>query len=612
MRNYKTFIVLFILIVGFIFWACSEKDPIGIEQFELAFPGSSPVINSSILTDGVDFSIGYYNGNIRTDRVKLEWAASTDEDFLCYKILKMEGEETERSFEGFEGGSIPANWNTYGDFGGWYVTDESPFQGNYCARTHEGSYGYEYLETTMNVQQDTEIFISFWANGYNDGQGRFRINGSTYDYWYPGGWCNYSFYYYTGYNTTVTLEWRYDTGYYGFGLLDNVEISGIGGDFSVVETFNDRNSTTLWDTTLTQNQYYTYKIASIIEQGTHKIDEITIKTPEWQAPDSIEVNGLSLTVIELVWKDNSESETAFTIYVDTLDVTIPAFVTIDSLTVNQDVTSKTFNDLDLSPLYRFGVKAINYFEEDTPVTYSADFSFNFDAPTNLNASQIPGLKSIELTWNDNATLESGFEIERKINSSEFELLATIPVYNTIEYTDYDTTSFEYGDTIAYRVRAYNDYDDIIYTDYSNEATVILSELTEIYVDFEDGQFPDDWSTWTSGGTGWYITNFAAYESVYSITCGGGYYDEEYLSTTINVPQYTYISISFYTREEDTSGDGDLYINGIHQFDWDNNSSSWGYESTTYYTGSNSEITLQWEYLTSGYGNTFIDNIQVTW
>ena len=350
MRNYKTFIVLFILIVGFIFWACSEKDPIGIEQFELAFPGSSPVINSSILTDGVDFSIGYYNGNIRTDRVKLEWAASTDEDFLCYKIFKAIGQ----------------------------YEDDPPF--------------------------------------------------------------------------------------------------------NHLKTFNDRDSTSFIDSTLVQDQYYIFKVATIIDNGTSTTDDIEIKTPLWQAPSNITVNGLTTEIIELAWEDNTESEIGFMIYVDTL-ITFREYVTIDSFTTAQDVTNWLFDNLSTSPNYMFRVKAMGNWEEDTPVSPSSPFSFSylvFNAPDNLFLQQESGTVAVILGWDDNSNLETGFEIERKINSTNFELIVTIPIYNTIEYTDYDTTLFEYGDTITYQVRAYNDYQEIIeYTDYSNEASIIIVEPSSV-------------------------------------------------------------------------------------------------------------------------------------
>ena len=77
------------------------------------------------------------------------------------------------------------------------------------------------------------------------------------------------------------------------------------------------------------------------------------------------------------------------------------------------------------------------------------------------------------------------------------------------------------------------------------------------------------------------------------------------------PFYTYIYISFYQYEDGTSGDGDLYINDSYQFDWDSGG-GWHLKSTTYNTGSNNQITLQWKYSTYSYGDVYLDNIQVTW
>ena len=69
--------------------------------------------------------------------------------------------------------------------------------------------------------------------------------------------------------------------------------------------------------------------------------------------------------------------------------------------------------------------------------------------------------------------------------------------------------------------------------------------------------------------------------------------------------------TFYQYEDDISGDGDFYINDIYQFDWDSNG-GWHSKSTTYDTGSNSQITLQWRYATGSYGDVYLDNIQVSW
>ncbi|SVE24963.1 uncharacterized protein METZ01_LOCUS477817, partial [marine metagenome] len=102
--------------------------------------------------------------------------------------------------------------------------------------------------------------------------------------------------------------------------------------------------------------------------------------------------------------------------------------------------------------------------------------------------------------------------------------------------------------------------------------------------------------------------------IYSIRCYNSYYNNEYLETTIDVPQYTYVAISFNCRGED-DGDGYFYIDGSQYLNWgfDSYGSSWySYQNTSYYTSSNSQITLQWQYSTESYGHGYLDNIQVTW
>jgi hypothetical protein len=372
------------------------------------------------------------------------------------------------------------------------------------------------------------------------------------------------------------------------------------------------------DTTLTQNQYYTYKIANIIDTGAPTVDDIAVKTPKWQAPDSVIVNGLSPEIVELSWVDNTESETSFKIYIDTMDVYLWNYVTVSSTTANQDNTTKVISGLSSTAQYRFSIMAKNTWEDDTPLDYSSSFVFQFDPPSNLQTGQQSGSKLVDLTWYDNSTLEDGFKIERDTGSG-FELLATVDADST-SYTDTDTTDFEYDNTYTYRIRAYNDYSGTIYTDYSSIASVTLSEASGIFVDFEDGQLPDGWSAFYYDNYGygpydggWYVSSSADYEGNYGIsTHSSWYYYNLYLTATISVPQNTNVTISFYTSEQISDGDGDLYINGSNYLDWDYDSSSWDYESVTYYTGSNTEIELVWLYRSYSYGYAYIDNIQVTW
>ena len=473
----KTKVLIPFVIIGVIFWGCTEETPLGIEQHTLDMPNSPPAIAESNLTDGDDFSVGYYNGNIRSDMVNLEWEASEDENFLAYKIFRATGGYSSDIFEGFESGSLPSGWTEYGNNGGWYVTSGDsmnyPYSGDYFIQSNFGYYGYEYLGKTITVPQNTYIFISFYANGYGYygegwGEGRFRLNGSTYDYWYPyDGWQYYSYSYYTGSNTEITLQWRWYNDYYTSGLLDNIEISGVEGgelSYSLVETLNDKNTSAFWDTTLAQNQYYTYKVATIVEQGTHKVDDIEIKTPLWQAPSNVSFEILSPEVVEVTWEDNSESETSFKVYVE--EYNYWDFETISNQTSDQDDTSIVITDLDLDILYRLGVKAYNTWEQ-TDTTYSSSFEINFDPPSNLNVSQVSNTEAIYLTWNDNSSMEDGFEILRKIDySGNYETIGFSGENETSFYDYIATEDFVFDTTYYYKLRAYNTYSDTVYSEYS--------------------------------------------------------------------------------------------------------------------------------------------------
>ena len=117
-----------------------------------------------------------------------------------------------------------------------YVTsDENTYEGNYSIRSNSGYYGYEYLEKTVTVPQYTYIYISFWSKGVNDGDGNYVIVDENddivfeYGYWgynYNGSnWYNSSTSYYTGSNTEITLRWQYYTENYGYGYLDNIQVT---------------------------------------------------------------------------------------------------------------------------------------------------------------------------------------------------------------------------------------------------------------------------------------------------------------------------------------------------------------------------------------------------
>jgi titin len=86
-------VILMVILVLLIFycWQCAEKNPLEITGSKqlLTVPKSHPLIAADGLIDANGSSVpGYINGNIRSDRVTLSWAASSDADFIYYKLIR--------------------------------------------------------------------------------------------------------------------------------------------------------------------------------------------------------------------------------------------------------------------------------------------------------------------------------------------------------------------------------------------------------------------------------------------------------------------------------------------------------------------------------------------
>lgn len=96
-----------------------------------------------------------------------------------------------------------------------------------------------------------------------------------------------------------------------------------------------------------------------------------------------------------------------------------------------------------------------------------------DDPSDLDAATTPANRNVSLTWTDNSSTETGFEIERSVvsDSAGFSLIAIVDE-DTESYVDLPPGGFE---SVWYRVRAANDVGE---SDYS---TVAQADLSEYYM-----------------------------------------------------------------------------------------------------------------------------------
>jgi hypothetical protein len=101
-----------------------------------------------------------------------------------------------------------------------------------------------------------------------------------------------------------------------------------------------------------------------------------------------------------------------------------------------------------------------------------------NAPSVLTATAISS-NQIDLSWMDNATNESGFEIERSLDGTNWQLVNTIGANNTT----YSDMGLEPNTTYHYRVRAIHGSS---VSDYSNSVSATTPEVITIHIGDLDG------------------------------------------------------------------------------------------------------------------------------
>ena len=181
------------------------------------------------------------------------------------------------------------------------------------------------------------------------------------------------------------------------------------------------------------------------------------------APGGLTATAVSTSAINLTWTDTSNDESGFQI--ERAPINTSAFVLITTTAAN----IKTYQNSGLASGtgYTYRVRAINsagasaYTAAASATTLVAAPA----APTGLNASGTTATSTI-LKWIDNASNETGFELERYIGGIWVKIAGTDvlgPNSNQRTVTGLDTQT-----TYKFRVRAVNQGG---YSVWSNEVTV---------------------------------------------------------------------------------------------------------------------------------------------
>jgi hypothetical protein len=192
------------------------------------------------------------------------------------------------------------------------------------------------------------------------------------------------------------------------------------------------------------NSDVTSGLVAVIEVSWYNGSGVSIPEETVNIPSSLTstVNG---TTINLGWTDNSNNETGFTIERAVGSGSFSTLASVGANTVSYSDATAT-----AGVEYSYRVKA-------TGGTSGSGFSNTTKAtvpvvvpvadPNGLTAA-VSG-NSINLGWSDNATNETGFNIERAVGSGSFSTLASVGA-NVTTYSDASATA---GVEYSYRVKA---------------------------------------------------------------------------------------------------------------------------------------------------------------
>jgi hypothetical protein len=290
---------------------------------------------------------------------------------------------------------------------------------------------------------------------------------------------------------TVALTWvdnsDNETGF----TLERAEGTGA---YSVIKTFAP-NATSYTDTGLTKGNAYSYRMRANMNATSSDNSNVATVTIEDANPNptlakptinegdtGIYANGFYVT-----WGlINGATSYDVQVYNETTGWTDKGTSTAHYLYINKQGSQTS---------YRVRIRAVN-------ATGTSDWSTPRDftlpgallAPTNLTATANSATLEVELAWDDNSSIETGFSIERALGNGTYSVIATLAADET-SYTD---TGLIAGNSYSYKVRTNQ---DATYSSYSNIATVTIDNTTPalpipVFYDPANGIYADGfYATW---------------------------------------------------------------------------------------------------------------------
>ncbi len=266
--------------------------------------------------------------------------------------------------------------------------------------------------------------------------------------------------------STLTLSWTDNANNETSFILER---RLLGGGYSVIATLA-ANTTSYADSGLTAGASYEYRVRASNSAGDSAVSNTLGVTMQTGSTTPASPTGLSATVlagpqVQLTWTDASNNETGFTI-----QRRYAGWIWGDIGTAAANATSFLDTTSIGSVTYEYRIIATNAlgnsgFSNSVLVDTSITGAVPPATPANLAASAASSTR-INLTWEDIATDETGYKIDRRLAGGAWAQIAAIAA-NSESYAD---TTVVAGNTYEYRVRATRNTVDGAYSNSASATT----------------------------------------------------------------------------------------------------------------------------------------------
>ena len=250
-------------------------------------------------------------------------------------------------------------------------------------------------------------------------------------------------------NSQIDLGWQ-DNSTNELGFMIERK-AGAGGTFAVIDTV-DPNVTNFVSLGLTGSIQYFYRVRAYNTGGasaySNEANATTMVDPPG-TPTNLTATVVNSDQINLAWTENATNELGYKIELKT--GTSGTFTEIDEVGPNVTTYQSTGLDANIHYFYRVRAFSPTGFSGYSNVADGITLPDAPPAPSSLAATPVSNAQ-IDLSWKDNSTSESGFKIERRLNSA-----ATFTQIGTVgpNVTTFSSPGLTANTGYTYRVRAYN-------------------------------------------------------------------------------------------------------------------------------------------------------------